>query len=116
MGVEVMEVRAGYSRLSMRVREDMINGHRLCHGGLIFALADTAFAYACNTHNNRSVAMSCSIDFLHPAHAAENLIATAEESWRGGRTGIYDVQVHTESGELIAIFRGKSFATGEPVL
>jgi acyl-CoA thioesterase len=102
------EVGAGYARLSMRVSEQMVNGQRVCHGGLIFALADSSFGYACNTHNQRALAASCSIDFLAPAQLGDELCAEARETARAGRSAVYDARVTNQTGELIALFRGKA--------
>lgn len=108
LGCELLEVRPGFSRLAMTVRPDMVNGHRTCHGGLIFTLADAAFAYACNSRNHATVAAGAQIDFLAPAREGDLLEAVAEERSLAGRNGIYDVAVHTREGRLIAHFRGRS--------
>jgi acyl-CoA thioesterase len=108
LGMRLDEVGAGYARLSMRVSEQMVNGHRVCHGGLVFALADSSFGYACNTHNQRALAASCSIDFLAPAQLGDELSAEARETARAGRSAVYDVRVTNQTGELIALFRGKA--------
>lgn len=108
MGIEIVEVTPGGARLTMQVRADMTNGHRVCHGGLVFALADTAFAYACNSYGDNNLAAAASIDFLAPAHAEDALTATARELWRAGRSGLYEVDVTNQRGERIAIFRGRS--------
>ena len=110
LGMKLVEVGPGRARLSMRVTTDMVNGQKVCHGGLIFSLADSSFGYACNTHNQRALAASCSIDFLAPAQLGDELTAEALESAHAGRTRIYDVRVTNQSGELIALFRGKSAA------
>ncbi len=102
-----VEVQPGCVRLAMTVRQDMLNGHRTCHGGIIFALADTAFAFACNSHGQAMVAAGASIEFLAPAVGGERLIATATETSRSGRHGIYDVAVTRSSGESLAHFRGR---------
>jgi len=108
LGMRLDEIGAGYARLSMRVSEQMVNGQRVCHGGLIFALADSSFGYACNTHNQRALAASCSIDFLAPAQLGDELCAEARETARAGRSAVYDVRVTNQTGELIALFRGKA--------
>ncbi|MBS0337683.1 MAG: hydroxyphenylacetyl-CoA thioesterase PaaI [Proteobacteria bacterium] len=108
LGMRIEEVRPGCARLSMPVAQDMVNGHNLCHGGLIFTLADTAFAYACNSYNQRAVAAGCSIEFLAPAYLGEVLTAECSEQVLRGRTGVYDVKVTNQKNELIAVFRGKS--------
>jgi acyl-CoA thioesterase len=107
LGIEVLEVAPGRVRLAMMVRPDMLNGHRTCHGGIIFALADTAFAFACNSHGEAMVAAGASIEFLAPVASGERIIATASETSRSGRHGIYDVAVTRVSGESLAHFRGR---------
>jgi acyl-CoA thioesterase len=108
LGMKVEEVRPGYARLSMTVTPNMVNGHNLCHGGLIFTLADSTFAFACNSHNQRAVAAAASIDFLAPAFLGDVLTAEGVEQALKGRTGVYDMKVRNQKGELIALFRGKS--------
>lgn len=108
LGMKVEEVRPGYARLSMRITRDMLNGYDTCHGGVIFTLADSAFGYACNSHNQLSVAASCSIDFLAPARAGDVLTATAVELARAGRAGVYDIRVEKQDGAVVATFRGRS--------
>jgi acyl-CoA thioesterase len=108
MAMALAEVKPGYARLSMVIRQDMVNGHAICHGGMLFTLADTAFAYACNSYNQNTVASACHIDFLAPSHLGETLVAEAVERSLGGRTGVYDVTVSTGSGKTVALFRGKS--------
>jgi acyl-CoA thioesterase len=100
----------------MTVRADMLNGHGTCHGGLVFALADSAFAFACNSHDVVTVASGCSIEFLAPAHEGDELIAEARERVREGRNGVYDVNVNRGDGAPIAAFRGRSASTRERVL
>ena len=108
LGVDLEEVGPGYARASMRVREEMLNGHRTCHGGYVFTLADSAFAYACNSYDRVTVASGASIEFLAPGHLGDRLTAVAEERYVGGRTGVYDVEVHNQKGVCIALFRGRS--------
>ncbi|OGA22846.1 MAG: phenylacetic acid degradation protein PaaD [Betaproteobacteria bacterium RIFCSPLOWO2_02_FULL_65_24] len=108
LGMKLVEVRPGYARMQMTVREDMVNLHGTAHGGLVFALADSAFGYACNSHNKMAVASSCNIDFLRPAHLGETLTAIAVEQALIGRSGVYDVRIENNKGELVALFRGKS--------
>ena len=108
LGMKLIEVRPGYARMQMTVRQDMVNLHGTAHGGLVFALADSAFGYACNSHNKMAVASSCNIDFLRPAHLGETLTAIAVEQALIGRSGVYDVRVENSKGELVALFRGKS--------
>jgi acyl-CoA thioesterase len=109
LGIRVESVVPGEARLVMPVREDMLNGHAICHGGFIFTLADSAFAYACNSYNLNTVASGCSIDFIAPARAGDVLTAQAHERELSGRTGVYDVEVANQRGETIALFRGKSY-------
>ncbi|MCP5266473.1 MAG: hydroxyphenylacetyl-CoA thioesterase PaaI [Burkholderiaceae bacterium] len=108
VGMQLEEVRAGYARLTMRVRADMTNGHGLCHGGYIFMLADSTFAFACNSHNQRAVAAGAEIHFLAPAFENDHLSAEGVEQHLAGRTGIYDMRVTDQNGRLIALFRGRS--------
>ncbi len=111
LGMELVEVRRGYARLVMRVREDMANGHAICHGGHIFTLADSAFAFACNWTNRVTVALACHITFTAPARVGDLLVAEAREVHRAGRTGVYDVTVTREDGTTVAVFRGNSYTT-----
>ena len=108
LGMRLVEVGPGRARLSMRVTGEMVNGQKVCHGGLIFSLADSSFGYACNTHNQRALAASCSIEFLAPAQLGDELTANAQETAHAGRTRVYDVRVTNQAGEVIALFRGKS--------
>jgi acyl-CoA thioesterase len=108
LGIRLVAVKPGHARVSMTVRSDMVNGHRTCHGGFIFTLADTAFAVSCNSHNESTVAAAASIDFLAPAFASDELSAEANEIWRAGRSGIYEITVTNQRDERIALFRGRS--------
>ena len=108
LGMEIRQVLAGSATLRMRVRKDMVNGHQIYHGGLIFTLADTAFAYACNSYNQNTVASACHIDFLAPGREGDVLEAVAIERSSAGRTGVYDVEVRVVDGHAVALFRGKS--------
>ena len=109
LDMRILSVTPGYAKLTMPVRPDMVNGHHICHGGMIFTLADTAFAYSCNSYNKNTVASACHIDFLAPAKVGETLEAEAIEQSQSGRTGVYDVTVRSSSGKTIALFRGKSY-------
>ena len=111
LGLELLEVRPGYARLRMVVRPDFLNGHQICHGGLIFTLADTAFACACNSFGPVTVAASADIVFVAPARAGDVLVAEAVARTRFGRSGIYDVTVRRD-GDVIAEFRGRSHQLG----
>jgi acyl-CoA thioesterase len=108
LGVVVDEIEPGRARVSMTVRGDMVNSHDICHGGMIFSLADCAFAYSCNSRNRKTVAAGATIDFISAARLGDRLTAVAEERALAGRTGIYDVRVVDQKGELIAFFRGRS--------
>lgn len=115
-GVEIEEAREGYARIAMRLTSAMLNGHGIAHGGMIFALADTAFAYACNSRNVRTVAAQASIVFLDAARDGEVLVAEACEAATAGRAGVYTVSVRTEDGRAIAEFQGYSRTLGRPVV
>ncbi len=115
-GILIEEARAGYARLSMQVRADMLNGHRTVHGGMVFALADTAFAYVCNGRNERTVAAQASIVFLGSATDGETLVAEGEEAASSGRSGVTRVSVRTSDGRPIAEFTGYSRTIGGPIL
>ena len=109
LGMERLSVTPGQATLRMLVRPDMVNGHHICHGGMIFSLADTAFAYSCNSYNLNTVASACHIDFLAPAREGDVLEAVAVERSAAGRTGVYDVTVSVVGGKTVALFRGKSY-------
>lgn len=112
LGIHLDAVAPGAATLSMTVADHMTNGHGTCHGGYIFALADSAFAFACNSTNERTVAAHCSISYLRPARRGDRLVAEATERAREGRSGLYDVRVSTTDGELIAEFRGHARTIG----
>jgi acyl-CoA thioesterase len=114
LGIRMVCVAPQSATVSMTVREDMTNGHSICHGGMIFTLADTAFALACNSGGQATVAASGSIDFLEAAHLGEQLTASARELWQRGRTGIYEVAVTNQQGAAIALFRGRSHRLKTP--
>jgi acyl-CoA thioesterase len=109
LGMSLAGVAPGYAEVAMPVRADMLNGHAICHGGFIFTLADSAFAYACNSYNLTTVASGCSIDFLAPAREGDVLTARAREMSASGRTGVYDIEVVNQRGQKVALFRGKSY-------
>jgi acyl-CoA thioesterase len=113
--IKIEEARAGYALLSMRIRADMLNGHGTVHGGMVFALADTAFAYVCNGRNEKTVAAQASIVFLGSASEGETLIAEGEETASAGRTGVTRVTVRTTEGRVVAEFTGCSRAIGGAV-
>ncbi|MDX9885607.1 hydroxyphenylacetyl-CoA thioesterase PaaI [Thauera sp.] len=116
LGIRIEAVGPGTATLSMLVRGDMVNGHHICHGGLIFSLADTAFAYACNAYNRNTVASGCNIDFVAPGREGDTLQAEAVERALSGRTGVYDITVRDSAGKTIALFRGKSYRIAGEVI
>ena len=116
LGIVITDVAPGTAIASMTVRDDMVNGHGICHGGYLFTLADTAFAFACNTYDDVTVAAGADITFLRPVKAGDELTATAVELSRRGRSGLYDVTVRTPDGEPVAEFRGRSRSMGRPLL
>ena len=109
LGMRIVRVAPGEAELTMTVRGDMINGHAICHGGYVFTLADSTFAFACNSYNLNTVAQGCAIEFLAPAREGDVLTARAAERSRAGRTGVYDIEVTNQRGETVALFRGKSY-------
>lgn len=109
LGMQLVSVSPGCSGMSMTIRRDMLNGHITCHGGFIFSLADSAFAFACNSRNEVTVASGCTIDFLAPAFEGDVLTAEAVEYSLAGRVGVYDVHVRNQDGKRIAVFRGRSY-------
>jgi acyl-CoA thioesterase len=116
LGITIHDVAPGHAMVRMEVVEHMLNGHGMCHGGYVFTLADTAFAFACNTYDDVTVAAGADISFLEPVPAPATLTATAHETHRRGRSGLYDVTVRTGDGTVIAEFRGRSRSLGRPLL
>ena len=117
LGMQVMAISPGGATLSMAVREDMLNGHDLCHGGLITTLADSAFAFACNSYNEMTVAAGFDVNLIAAGHLGDVLTATARELSKAGRTGVYDVTVRNQRGEAVAAFRGRSHTMkGKPLV
>ncbi len=108
LGMAVTAVGPACATVTMTVRADMVNGHAICHGGLISTLADTAFAYACNSYNEMTVASGFAVDFVVPARLGDVLSADCTEVSKAGRTGVYDVRVHNQNDALVAVFRGRS--------
>lgn len=108
LGINIQAIEPGKAVLSMTVDETMLNGHKTCHGGFIFTLADSAFALACNSYNKTAVAAACDISFVRPAHAGNVLTADAREVHKAGRNGIYDIRITDQDNQTIALFRGKS--------
>jgi len=116
LGIEIDVSEAGAATATMLIRDDMVNGLEVCHGGLVFALADTAFAFACNAYNVQSFAASCQIEFLRPAALGDYLCAVASEDYRGRRSGYYTILISNQRNEPVAIFRGRSGSNGKPLL
>jgi acyl-CoA thioesterase len=116
LGMQIQTVDEGKAVVSMQVKQDMVNGHQTCHGGIIFSLADSAFAFACNSQDQVAVASNCSIDFLRPALIGDKLTAISEVQYQGNKTGVYQTMVTNQNNQLIAIFKGKSARLGMNVL
>jgi acyl-CoA thioesterase len=116
LGMQLAEIRPGYARMTMTIRADMLNGHQSCHGGFIFALADSAFAFACNSHNLNTVGAACTIDYLAPGRLGDLLTAQASEQVLAGRSGVYDVSIRNQEGVTVALFRGKSHRVSGEVI
>ncbi|MDC8783739.1 hydroxyphenylacetyl-CoA thioesterase PaaI [Roseateles koreensis] len=117
LGMEVLHIAPGAATVVMTVRENMLNGFDICHGGVVSTLADSAFAFACNSHNELTVASGFSIDIVAPSRLGDRLKAVAQEVSLAGRTGVYDITVTNQNDELIAVFRGKSYRIkGKPVV
>ena len=115
LGMLLSAIRPGYALMTMPVRQDMLNGHQICHGGYIFMLADSAFAFACNSHNHNTVGAGCNIEFLAPGQLGDLLTAEAIEQSLSGKTGVYDVKVSNQEGRTVALLRGKSHRIGGQV-
>ncbi|MDQ2864006.1 MAG: hydroxyphenylacetyl-CoA thioesterase PaaI [Bacteroidota bacterium] len=113
LGIQVIEVWEGYSKIKMTVRKEMINGFDIVHGGIAFSFADSAFAFACNNRNNLSVALDTSINFLKPVHPDDELIAEAKEIHNGKSTGLYQVNITNQHNHAVALFKGTCFRTGK---
>ena len=117
LGMQIVEVRPGSATLLMTIRDDMLNGHDICHGGLITTLADSAFAFACNSYNELTVASGFSVDLLAPGRLGDVLTARCIEVSKAGRTGVYDTEVINQRGERVAVFRGRSYTIkGKPAV
>lgn len=116
LGIEVLEVREGYSKIKMAVREEMINGFGIVHGGIAFSLSDSAFAFACNNRNNLSVALDTSINFIKPVHPGDILTAEAKELHNGKSTGLYHITIQNQRNHIVALFKGTCFRTGKPLI
>ena len=116
LGIEVLEVIEGYSKIKMIVRKEMINGFGIVHGGIAFSLAASAFAFACNNRNNLSVALATSINFTRPVHVGDILTAEAKEVHNGKSTGLYQISITNQNAHLVAVFKGTCFRTGKPLV
>jgi acyl-CoA thioesterase len=116
MGMELLECHAGGATMRMLVRGQHLNGHQICHGGFIFTLADSTFAFACNSRNLSAVAAGCTIEFLRPGREGDQLTCVGQEQTLQGRHGVYDMKVTNQRGEVVAMFRGKSALIGGAVL
>ena len=117
LGMQIVEVTPGSATLTMTIRDDMLNGHDICHGGLITTLADSAFAFACNSYNELTVASGFSVDLLAPGRLGDVLTARCAEVSKAGRTGVYDTTITNQRGERIAVFRGRSYSIkGKPAV
>ncbi len=116
LGIEVLEVSEGASKIKMLVREEMINGFGIVHGGIAFSLADSAFAFACNNRNVLSVALDTAINFTKPVHVGDTLIAEAKEIHNGRSTGLYHIEITNQHAHLVAIFKGTCFRTNKKLI
>jgi acyl-CoA thioesterase len=116
LGITVIEIREGYSKLKMTVRPEMINGFGIVHGGVAFSLGDSAFAFACNNRNNLSVALDTSINFTRPVHVGDALTAEAKEIHNGKSTGLYHITITNQRDHVVAVFKGTCFRTGKPLV
>lgn len=108
MGMELLFCKPGHASMRMTIEDKHLNGHQMCHGGFIFTLADSTFAFACNSHNNATVASAASIEFLKPAHVGDTLTCVGVEQVMSGRHGVYDMTVRNQHDQVVALFRGKS--------
>jgi acyl-CoA thioesterase len=116
LGIEVLEIKEGYSRIKMKVRKEMINGFGIVHGGIAFSLADSAFAFACNNRNVLSVALDTAINFTKPVHVNDILTAEATEMHNGRSTGLYHIKVTNQQGHVVALFKGTCFRTNKALI
>jgi acyl-CoA thioesterase len=116
LGIEIIEIKEGYSKIKMIVRNEMINGLGIVHGGIAFSLADSCFAFACNNRNNFSVALDTSINFLKPVHPGDELFAEAREIHNGKSTGLYQVTIINQRNHTIAVFKGTCFRTNKKLI
>jgi acyl-CoA thioesterase len=116
LGISVIEVREGYSKIAMTIRPEMINGFGIVHGGIAFSLADSCFAFACNNRNNLSVALDTAINFLKPVHVGDELTAESKELHNGKTTGLYHITITNQKDHVVAMFKGTCFRTSKPMI
>lgn len=116
LGIQVLEIKEGFSKIKMTVRSEMINGFGIVHGGIAFSLGDSAFAFACNNRNVLSVALDTSINFIKPVHVGDELIATATEMHNGKSTGLYHISITNQKAHVVAIFKGTCFRTNKKLV
>src|SRR6186997_2992801 len=116
LGIEVLEIKEGYSKIRMTVRKEMVNGFGIVHGGIPFSLSDSAFAFACNNRNNLSVALDTSINFTKPVHVGDVLTAEAKELHNGKSTGLYHISIKNQNDHIVALFKGTCFRTGKQLI
>ena len=116
LGIEVLDIKEGYSKIRMTVRSEMVNGFGIVHGGIAFSLADSAFAFACNNRNNLSVALDTAINFTKPIHVGDELTAEATEIHNGQSTGLYHISITNQRNHLVALFKGTCFRTGKNLI
>lgn len=116
LGIEILAIREGYSKIKMEVRKEMVNGFGIVHGGIPFSLADSAFAFACNNRNNLSLALDTSINFIKPVHVGDTLTAEAKEIHNGKSTGLYHIMITNQKDHIVALFKGTCFRTGKPLV
>ena len=116
LGIKILEIKEGYSKTQMEVREEMINGLGIVHGGVTFSLADSTFAFACNNRNNLSVALDTSINFLKPVHVGDILTGEAKEIHNGKSTGLYHITITNQADHIVAVFKGTCFRTGKKLI
>ena len=116
LGIKLLEIKPGYAKMQMSIRPDMLNGHGILHGGMTFSLADTTFAYACNSKNHKTVALACAITYIAPGCEGDVLTAIAREQAHAGKSGVYDITITNQNDEILALFRGNSHRTSHAVV
>lgn len=116
LGISVLDVKEGYSKIKMTVRPEMINGFGIVHGGIAFSMADSAFAFACNNRNVLSVALDTSINFIKPVHVGDHLVAEAKEMHNGRNTGLYHITITNQNDHIVALFKGNCFRTNKTLI